>query len=65
MHDLISPPLYNPIWKVDRHHSFTDGYVVEEDFVSETCNVLTQNYYTTIFKTNCFLLFQVSRADCT
>jgi len=32
--------------------------LVEEDFVSETCKIKTQNYSTMIFKTACFLLLQ-------
>jgi len=27
MHNLNSPPLYNPVWRGDCSHSFTDGYV--------------------------------------
>jgi hypothetical protein len=55
IHDLISPPLFNPVLSFGR----LCAYFVEEDFVSENCKVLTENYSTKTLKINCFLLLKI------
>jgi hypothetical protein len=66
IHDLISPPLYNPVWKDHRSHSFSDGYVPNllKIFFSEAIKFWRRTVLRWFLRLTASYCFKISRADC-
>jgi hypothetical protein len=67
IHDLISPPLYNPIWKGNRPHSPTDGYVLtlfKKILSVKIIKLRGRNILRLFLRSTDSCCFKVSRDDC-